>query len=219
MSYSSDIFSCHIFLLFFLVQRYNLFLRFQAKLSKKAFSTLLYICYINFCNIHTTDFRCPSDGHSLQIVCVGGERIKPPCPMTYSIQVKQIILLPIYKQNQTYIFFIYRHFRLTAETPLLNTNDYFDAFSVYLKCFLMFFRRFFRFFIHISSRNDDRSLYQFLFHQENYLIDVRAKTTKLPHRGKSVLQQRFEIWNPQHQEPGSTGLCTVNNLIDSKLLQ
>lgn len=139
--------------------------------------------------------------------------------MTYSIQVKQVILLPIYKQNQAYIFFIYRHFRLTAETPLLNTNDYFDAFSVYLKGFLMFFRRFFRFFIHISSRNDDRSPYQFLFHQENYLIDVRAKTTKLPHRGKSVLRQRFEIWNPQHQEPGSTGLCTVNNLIDSKLLQ
>ena len=47
---------------------------------------------------------------------------------------------------------------------------------------------------------------------------VRAKTTKLPHRGKSVCRQQFGIQKLQHQEPGSTGLCTVNNLIDSKLL-
>ena len=149
MSYSSDIFSCHIFLLLFQVQRYNLFLRFQAKLSKKAFPTLLYICYITLCNIHTTDFRCPSDGHSLQIVCVLERRIKPPCPMTYSIQVKQVSLLPICKKNQAYIFLVYRHFRLTSGTPLLNTNDYFDAFSVYLKGFLMFFRRFFWFLVRL----------------------------------------------------------------------
>ena len=47
---------------------------------------------------------------------------------------------------------------------------------------------------------------------------VRAKTTKLPHRGKSACRQQFGIQKLQHQEPGSTELRTVNNLIDSKLL-
>lgn len=50
------------------------------------------------------------------------------------------------------------------------------------------------------------------------LIEGKAKTTKLPHRGKSVCRQQFGIQKLQHQEPGSTGLDTVNNLIDIKML-
>ena len=86
--------------------------------------------------------------------------------MTYSIQVKQVSPLPIYRKNRAYIFLIYRNFSLIAGIPLLNTNDYFDVFSVYLKGFLMFFRRFFWFLFRFFNRNHYRQLFHILFFTE-----------------------------------------------------
>jgi hypothetical protein len=50
------------------------------------------------------------------------------------------------------------------------------------------------------------------------LIEVKAKTTKLPRRGISVLRRQLEIRKTQKPRTWKYRLDTVNNLIDIKKL-